>query len=196
MLLQEKAKQAQALLKETGLDCWMTFVKETSIHPDLLEPLGRLIGRAARESQLWITTHSETLARHIEHFTGAAPGPLSLVYAYLAGAPLDENACASATLWNFQKLRGFMWASGEIRCGSYNHYFLPNAQQSDCITLDIQPGPTRFTALGWKAARSRHSGGVNLALCDGSVRFVRDGIALATWRALATRAGGEVPGDF
>ena len=34
MLLQEKAKQAQALLKETGLDCWMPFVKETSIHPD------------------------------------------------------------------------------------------------------------------------------------------------------------------
>src|SRR5207302_4380440 len=34
MLLQEKAEQAQALLAETGLDCWMTFVKETGIHPD------------------------------------------------------------------------------------------------------------------------------------------------------------------
>ena len=34
MLLHEKADQAQALLKETGLDCWMTFVKETGIHPD------------------------------------------------------------------------------------------------------------------------------------------------------------------
>jgi prepilin-type processing-associated H-X9-DG protein len=137
-----------------------------------------------------------TLGEGAESATGAAPAPASVVYAYLAGVPLDEGACAAAAKWNFQKLRGFMWASGEIRCGSYNHYFLPNAQQADCVTLDIQPGPTRLTALGWKAARSRHTGGVNLALCDGSVKFVRDNIGLPTWRALATRAGGEVPGDF
>ena len=29
---------------------------------------------------------------------------------------------------------------------------------------------------------------------DGSVRFVKDGVALATWNALGTRAGGEVIG--
>jgi Xaa-Pro aminopeptidase len=34
MLLHEKADQAQALLHETGLDCWLTFVRETCIHPD------------------------------------------------------------------------------------------------------------------------------------------------------------------
>jgi Xaa-Pro aminopeptidase len=34
MLLREKADQAQALLAETGLDCWLTFVRETDIHPD------------------------------------------------------------------------------------------------------------------------------------------------------------------
>jgi Xaa-Pro aminopeptidase len=34
MLLHEKADQAQALLAETGLDCWLTFVRETEIHPD------------------------------------------------------------------------------------------------------------------------------------------------------------------
>jgi prepilin-type N-terminal cleavage/methylation domain-containing protein/prepilin-type processing-associated H-X9-DG protein len=44
----------------------------------------------------------------------------------------------------------------------------------------------------WAAARSRHPGGVNAAMCDASVRFVTDGIDLRTWRALATRDGGEV----
>jgi prepilin-type N-terminal cleavage/methylation domain-containing protein/prepilin-type processing-associated H-X9-DG protein len=43
-----------------------------------------------------------------------------------------------------------------------------------------------------QSARSRHSGGVNVALGDGSVRFVSNGIALATWQALSTMNGGEV----
>src|SRR4051812_10503860 len=34
MLLHEKANQAQALLAETGLDCWLTFARETDLHPD------------------------------------------------------------------------------------------------------------------------------------------------------------------
>ncbi len=43
----------------------------------------------------------------------------------------------------------------------------------------------------WAAARSRHVGGVNAAMCDASVRYVTDGVDLRTWRALATREGGE-----
>ena len=34
MLLHQKAAQAQALLAETDLDCWLIFVRETGIHPD------------------------------------------------------------------------------------------------------------------------------------------------------------------
>jgi Xaa-Pro aminopeptidase len=34
MLLREKADQAEALLRETGLGCWLTFARETCIHPD------------------------------------------------------------------------------------------------------------------------------------------------------------------
>jgi prepilin-type N-terminal cleavage/methylation domain-containing protein/prepilin-type processing-associated H-X9-DG protein len=41
-------------------------------------------------------------------------------------------------------------------------------------------------------ARSYHRGGVNVLLMDGSGRFISDNISLATWRALGTRAGGEV----
>ena len=42
------------------------------------------------------------------------------------------------------------------------------------------------------AARSRHPGGVNAAFCDGSVRFMRDDIALNTWQALGSMNGEEV----
>ena len=46
------------------------------------------------------------------------------------------------------------------------------------------------------AARSRHPGGVNAGLCDGSVRFFGDTIAIATWQALGTSRGNEVLRDF
>lgn len=41
------------------------------------------------------------------------------------------------------------------------------------------------------AARSKHYGGVNASLCDGSVRFYSDTIDLATWQALSTSNGAE-----
>lgn len=50
-----------------------------------------------------------------------------------------------------------------------------------------------YTAV---TSRSYHSGGVNIFLMDGSVRFVTNNIAVATWRALATRNGGEVLDGF
>jgi predicted ATPase len=36
---------------------------ETSLHPDLLEPLARTIMQAARRTQIWVVTHSERLAQ-------------------------------------------------------------------------------------------------------------------------------------
>ena len=45
-------------------------------------------------------------------------------------------------------------------------------------------------------ASSRHLGGVNALFCDGSVRFIHDGISPLTWAGLGTREGGEVLGDY
>jgi hypothetical protein len=47
------------------------------------------------------------------------------------------------------------------------------------------------------SARSPHPGMVQAALCVGSVRAIADGIDLAVWKALGSRAGGEiVPADY
>jgi predicted ATPase len=43
---------------------------ETSLHPDLIDPLARLIVRASKDTQLWITTHSRVLAERIEEHSG------------------------------------------------------------------------------------------------------------------------------
>jgi predicted ATPase len=43
---------------------------ETSLHPDLIDPLARLIVRASKDTQLWITTHSRSLAEQVEEHSG------------------------------------------------------------------------------------------------------------------------------
>lgn len=83
----------------------------------------------------------------------------------------------------FVASRGRLWAGQAYENTSYNHFFQPNADQYDCYF---------WVAAGFKAARSNHPAGVQATLLDGSVRFVAETVDLNTWRATATRAGGEV----
>ncbi|WP_437222253.1 DUF1559 domain-containing protein [Planctomicrobium sp. SH661] len=46
------------------------------------------------------------------------------------------------------------------------------------------------------AARSKHVGGVQVVLADGSVRFVSNNINLPTWRALSSMNQGETLGEW
>ena len=57
-----------------------------------------------------------------------------------------------------------------------------------------QANPRWDESIGF---RSFHPGGANFLMADGSVRFIKDGIAGSTYRALASRNGSEVIGsDF
>ena len=76
--------------------------------------------------------------------------------------------------------------------------FFNHATGTCAIPLNnaLQAGQPGFNNIGdWPnvySFRSRHSQGANFLIGDGGVRFVRQSIDLATYRALATRAGGEV----
>ncbi|QEH39011.1 Type II secretion system protein G precursor [Aquisphaera giovannonii] len=61
--------------------------------------------------------------------------------------------------------------------------------QMDWDSTDENDGGPTYMSL---AATSRHPGGVNVLFGDGSVRFVKDSVSAAAWRALGTIAGGEV----
>jgi prepilin-type processing-associated H-X9-DG protein len=139
---------------------------------------------------------SESILGDGAEVSAAQPGDETVAYKYLGytGTLPSGGACAgSPSSWNGYNRRGFMWASGEARCVSYNHALTPNSKSFDCVAND----PTMtYIAVGYRAARSRHSGGVNVLLADGSTRFVTNGVPAATWTALSTRAAGDVAGDY
>ncbi|MBX6315587.1 MAG: DUF1559 domain-containing protein [Isosphaeraceae bacterium] len=77
------------------------------------------------------------------------------------------------------------WVSSRMYHGACSNELLtPNSQHKDCMWY---PANT-----GLHTARSRHPGGANVLFADGSVRFIKNSIALNIWWGLGTRAGGEV----
>lgn len=116
-------------------------------------------------------------------------------YAFTFSAPLTEASCASAVTWNVTNRRGFAWASGEYRCGLYNHYLTPNATTIDCVSNRLIGDVTnRYSVYGWRAARSRHPGGVHALAVDGAASFISDRIDSGIWKSLSTRRANEATG--
>jgi len=77
---------------------------------------------------------------------------------------------------------GSSWLIGDNAATLFYVAAPPNPQLTDCATH----------VSGVFSAGSLHPGGVNVSMADGSVRFVAQGIDVGVWRALGTRAGGEV----
>jgi prepilin-type N-terminal cleavage/methylation domain-containing protein/prepilin-type processing-associated H-X9-DG protein len=122
--------------------------------------------------------------------TGAPPSDPRQQFIQLPGSTVTTPAACTpsgGTPWAGN--RGDRWINGGYLSTLYNHYYLPNSNNFDCINA--------ANNYGLASARSYHTGGLNMLLCDGSVRFVSNTISLPTWRALATRAGSDVLGsDF
>ncbi len=74
----------------------------------------------------------------------------------------------------------------------------PNTSSPDIILngwYQVTNDPRMPAATGTQqrnAARSRHTGGVNAARCDGSIGFISDNVSLQVWRALGSMDGSEI----
>jgi prepilin-type N-terminal cleavage/methylation domain-containing protein/prepilin-type processing-associated H-X9-DG protein len=94
---------------------------------------------------------------------------------------LAINMQTAGTLgWNW---RGYPWREGSIWRNGMNTILGPN---KPCY---------RPNSEWWQLvtpASSYHSGGVNVCLADGSVRFVRDGIDPDVWTGAGSKSGGEI----
>jgi prepilin-type N-terminal cleavage/methylation domain-containing protein/prepilin-type processing-associated H-X9-DG protein len=104
---------------------------------------------------------------------------------------------------NGQDLRGLIWYVPHV--GFTSHY-PPNTSVPDnlssgfCVAANSAIGlPCQGTSSSAPlnfSARSMHTGGVHVTMCDGSVRFASENIDIGTWRALSTRYGNETIGEW
>jgi prepilin-type processing-associated H-X9-DG protein len=100
-------------------------------------------------------------------------------------------------------LRGFSWWRGGA---VFQGYQGPNSPIPDCLYAGGQCSPTNplnppclvatASSPTMMASRSRHSGGVQAVMCDGSTKFISNNIAIGVWRALSSSAGGDAIDSF
>jgi prepilin-type N-terminal cleavage/methylation domain-containing protein/prepilin-type processing-associated H-X9-DG protein len=97
-----------------------------------------------------------------------------------------------------QDLRGFSWWGD---AATFETFLAPNSSFPDVLfspyyCINHTPNPPcagATTALPDNyAARSRHSSGINVAMSDGSIRFIKNSINIRVWRALSTTKGAEI----
>jgi prepilin-type processing-associated H-X9-DG protein len=121
---------------------------------------------------------------------GAAGGTAAM-NAVNACRSLPGNTPAFGTL---QPPNGNIWIAGNpgscLLWDTYNHYLPPNS--AGCITNDDPNTGGYGYYTSPVPPSSNHPGGVNVGFTDGSVKFIKDTVAVTTWWALGTRNGGEV----
>jgi prepilin-type processing-associated H-X9-DG protein len=120
-----------------------------------------------------------------------------------AGAALTSfqawlNSCAAAApgsivqqpQWEFNmSYLGLSWDQGMFGYTLGNTLLAPNPQFPNCRTCGWNGD---WDCPGMYGLSSFHPGGGNIAMADGSVRFLKSSTAISTVWALGTRAGGEV----
>ena len=105
----------------------------------------------------------------------------------------DLQTCAAAFLTssNIADYRGWRWSVGCPGFTMFNTVQTPNEGNNNGCRWDCGAGCNMDNSI-FNPATSNHSGGVNVLMGDGSVRFIKNSINRTTWWALGTKGNGEV----
>ncbi|WP_422925010.1 DUF1559 domain-containing protein [Singulisphaera sp. PoT] len=98
----------------------------------------------------------------------------------------SDNSNLPGAYWSMT----FPW---HLVVNSYSHFGVPNSMT--CIgnsTASASYDPAWGGRTQYIPPNSNHSGGVNVCMTDGSVKFIKDSVNTQTWWALGTRNQGEV----
>ena len=120
--------------------------------------------------------------------------------AYLVQAQTLTNiaACAAAMQMdassqkNMSLNRGQYWGWGAEAMSLFSTIVPPNSTQYAFNQCRYGCGGGSADHSDITNASSFHSGGCNVLMADGSVRFVKSSLSILTWWALGSRNGGEV----
>jgi prepilin-type processing-associated H-X9-DG protein len=154
-------------------------------------------GTAYRDSKLNFPAFTDGTSNTVmagETLRGVADGPSTVQRQHVRLKPAelkkldDESGIADFKAGkNIAADRGASWADGRFLQATYTGTRKINATEPD-----VDCGGT-----GGLSALRMFGGGANVAMVDGSVRFVSESISLKTWKDIHTRNGGEVVGpDF
>ena len=135
------------------------------------------------------TSNTAAISEHVKgDFSNSITTELSDTYrpgTYPATADQALQMCMAVNIFDLTKQGnsngGAPWMSDGHTSTRYYHASPPNSRS--CMFP-----PSRISTT----ANSRHPGGVNVCMVDGSVRFFKSTINLATWRAVGTRNLSEV----
>ncbi len=107
------------------------------------------------------------------------------------------QACATAFKNNQQiaSNKGQLWAFGARAYTLFQTIQTPNDSQYKFGSCQFGCDDCGLDQSWTVGAQSAHSGGVNVLLADGSVRFIKDSIAREVWWHLGTRDNGEAIGS-
>ncbi|QDT65746.1 DUF1559 domain-containing protein [Calycomorphotria hydatis] len=114
-------------------------------------------------------------------------------------AELNTNGAScdaiDPTSWGSYSRCGRTWASPYPYGSIFNASAPPNWRHRTCVHSGPNFGLCADRS-GVYPPRSRHVGGVQVSLADGSVQFVSENIDLSTWQHMGSRNDGEVIESF